>query len=76
MPLIFEEVRLDVGYRLDLLVENKLVIETKSVEGLTDVHMAQILTYLKLGHFRLGLLMNFNVVKLKDGIKSVINSGL
>ena len=76
MPLIFEDVRLDVGYRIDLLVENKLVIEIKSVEGLTDVHLAQTLTYLKLGHYKLGLLMNFNVVKLKDGIKRVINSGM
>jgi len=76
MPIIFEEVSLDVGYRIDILVENKLVIEMKSVEELTDVHLAQTLTYLKLGHFKLGLLMNFNVVKLKDGIKRVINSSM
>lgn len=76
MPLIFEDVRLDVGYRIDLLVENKLVIEIKSVEALTDVHLAQTLTYLKLGHYKLGLLMNFNVAKLKEGIKRVINSGM
>jgi GxxExxY protein len=73
MPLIFEEVRLDCGYRIDLLVENKLVIEIKSVEATTDVHMAQTLTYLKLGNYKLGLLINFNVVKLKDGIRRVIN---
>ncbi|OOQ58624.1 GxxExxY protein [Mucilaginibacter pedocola] len=73
LPIIFEEVRLDVGYRLDLLIENKLVIELKSVEALNDVHTAQTLTYLKLGDYKLGILMNFNVVKLKDGIKRVAN---
>ena len=76
MPLIFEEVRLDCGYRIDILIDNKLVIEIKSVEATTDVHMAQTLTYLKLGNYKLGLLINFNVVKLKDGIKRVINGTL
>lgn len=76
MPLFFEDVKMDCGYRIDLLVENKLVIEVKSVEGLNDIHLAQILTYLKIGNFKLGLLMNFNVVKLKDGIKRVINGTL
>lgn len=76
MPLIFEEVKLDCGYRIDLLVERKLVIEIKSVEALNDVHLAQTLTYLKLGNYKLGLLINFNVVKLKDGIKRVINGYL
>lgn len=76
MPLIFEEVKLDCGYRIDLLVENKLVIELKSVEALTDVHLAQTLTYMKLGDFKLGLLINFNVAKLKDGIRRVINGTL
>jgi len=74
MPLIFEEVKLDCGYRIDLLVENKVVIELKAVEALNDVHLAQILTYLKLGNFKLGLLINFNVSLLKNGIKRVINS--
>lgn len=73
MPLIFEDVKLDCGYRIDLVVENKLVIEVKSVEAINDVHMAQILTYLKLGNYKLGLLMNFHVARLKDGIKRVIN---
>ena len=73
MPLIYEEVKLDCGYRIDLLVENKVVIEVKSVEGLNDVHLAQVLTYLKLGDFKLGLLMNFNVAMLRKGIKRVIN---
>ncbi|MES2268718.1 MAG: GxxExxY protein [Bacteroidota bacterium] len=76
MPLIFEEVKLEVGYRIDLLVENKLVIETKCVESLNDIHMAQTLTYMKLGNYKLGLLINFNVVRLKDGIRRVINGAL
>jgi GxxExxY protein len=74
MPLIFEEVKLDCGYRIDLLVENKLVIELKSVDALNDIHLAQTLTYLKLGNYKLGLLINFNVVLLKDGIKRVVNN--
>jgi len=69
MPLVFEGVKLECGYRIDLLVENKIVIEIKSVDALNDIHLAQTLTYLKLGDYKLGLLMNFNVVKLKDGIK-------
>jgi GxxExxY protein len=73
MPLIFEEVKLDCGYRIDLFVENKLVIEIKSVEALNDIHLAQILTYLRLGNCKLGLLINFNVEKLKDGVKRVVN---
>ncbi|MFN3378301.1 MAG: GxxExxY protein [Runella zeae] len=72
MPLVFEEIRLDQGYRLDLLVENKIVVELKSVESLNDLHTAQILTYLKLGNYRLGLLLNFNVKSLKEGIKRLI----
>ena len=76
MPLVFENVKLDCGYRIDLLIENRLVIELKSVEALNDIHLAQTLTYLKLGNYKLGLLINFNVVKLKDGIKRVINGTL
>lgn len=76
MPLIYEEVKLDCGYRLDLLVENKVVLELKSVEALNDVHMAQILTYLKLGDYKLGLLLNFNVALMKNGIRRVINGKL
>lgn len=68
MPLIFEEVRLECGYRIDILVERKLVLELKSVEALNDVHLAQTLTYMKLGNYKLGLLMNFNVTLLKDGL--------
>ena len=73
MPIIYKEVKLDHGYRIDLLVEDNVVIELKSVEALTDVHFAQVLTYLKLGEFKLGLLINFNVKLLKNGIKRIIN---
>jgi GxxExxY protein len=73
MPLIYEEVKLDCGYRIDLFVENEIVLELKAVEFLNDIHLAQILTYLKLANKPTGLLINFNVPKLKDGIKRVYN---
>ncbi|MFD1144476.1 GxxExxY protein [Larkinella insperata] len=73
MPIIYKEVKLDHGYRMDLLVEKKVVIELKTVEELTDVHLAQTLTYLKLGHFHLGLLINFHVTLLKNGVRRVVN---
>lgn len=76
IPLVFEEVKLECGYRIDLVVNHKLVIEIKSVEALNDIHLAQTLTYLKLGNYKLGLLINFNVVKVKDGIRRVINGTL
>lgn len=76
MPLIFEEVKLECGYRIDLLVNQKLVIEVKSVEILNEVHLEQTLTYIRLGDYRLGLLINFNVAGLKDGIRRVINGTL
>jgi len=72
LPLIYNEVHLDVGYRIDLLVEDCIVVEIKSIEALADIHMAQILTYLKLSKCRSGLLANFNVLHLKDGLKRVI----
>jgi len=72
MPLIYDDIKLDIGYRLDLIVENCVIIEVKSVEAFADIHMAQILTYLKLSGCKLGLLANFNVVHLKYGIKRVI----
>ncbi len=72
LPLIYEEVKLDIGYRIDLLVENNLLIELKAVETLNNVHLAQILIYLKLSNIKLGLLINFNVARLKDGIGRVI----
>ncbi|HEY1196115.1 GxxExxY protein [Flavobacterium sp.] len=74
LPLVFEEVKLNCGYRIDLLVENKLLIEIKSVESLTLNHLAQTLTYLKLGNFKLGLLINFNESLLKNGIRRVANN--
>ncbi|NVO08971.1 MAG: GxxExxY protein [Bacteroidales bacterium] len=73
MPIIYKDVKLDHGYRIDLLVNNKVVIEIKTVETFTDVHTAQVLTYLKLGNYKLGLLLNFYVTTLKNGIKRVIN---
>jgi GxxExxY protein len=76
MPLVFEEVRLECGYRLDLVVNKKVVVELKSVEALSEVHFAQTLTYLRLGEYKLGLLINFNVPRLKDGIRRVINGQL
>jgi len=76
MPLHFEKIQLEIGYRIDLLVENKLVIEVKSVEALHDIHLAQVLTYMKLGDYKLGLLINFNVTLLKHGIRRVIDGKL
>lgn len=69
LPLIYKEIKLEQGYRIDLLIENKLVIELKTVESFTDVHFAQILTYMKLGNYSTGLLINFNTKMLKQGIK-------
>jgi GxxExxY protein len=76
LPLIYEDVKLEVGYRIDIIVENKFIIEVKSVEALNDVHMAQILTYLKLANCKLGFLINFNVLLIKNGIRRVINGTL
>jgi GxxExxY protein len=72
MPIVYEEVKLDAGYRIDILVENSIVVEIKAVEEIHPVHLAQILTYLKLSGNRLGLLVNFNVGLLKNGIKRVV----
>jgi GxxExxY protein len=72
MPLVYEEKKLDLGYRIDLLIEDKVVIEVKSVDALNPVHLAQLMTYLKLSKCRIGYLINFNVKSLKDGIKRVI----
>jgi GxxExxY protein len=76
LPLVYEDVKLEVGYRIDLLIENKFIVEVKAVENLTDVHLAQILTYLKLSDIKLGFLINFNVARLKHGVKRVINGQL
>jgi GxxExxY protein len=72
LPLVYKSVKLDAGYRIDLLVENSIIVEIKSVDTINDVHLAQTLTYMKLSGCKLGLLVNFNVRHLKDGIKRVI----
>ena len=74
LPLIYEEVKLDIGYRIDIIIENKLILEIKSVEVLNDIHFAQLLTYLKLTDCKLGMLINFNVNLIKNGIKRVVNN--
>ena len=76
MPLVYEAVHLECGYRIDLVVENKLVVEVKSVDAVHPIHLAQTLTYLRLGEYKLGLLINFNVELLRDGIKRIINGQL
>jgi GxxExxY protein len=73
MSIVYKDIVLEQGYRMDLLVENKLVIELKTVDTLNDLHLAQLLTYLKFGHFRLGLLINFRVSVLYEGVKRVSN---
>ena len=73
LPLVYKEERLDAGYRLDLIVESKVIIEVKSIEVLNDIHTAQVLTYLKVSGCKVGLLMNFNVLRLVDGLKRLVN---
>lgn len=72
LPVIYDKIKLEAGYRIDLLVNKKVIVELKSVEALNDVHTAQILTYLKLADIKLGLLINFNVKDLKQGIKRYV----
>lgn len=76
MPVVFEGIKLECGYRIDMLVEKKLVLEIKSCDAIHPVFVAQTLTYMKLGDFKLGLLINFNVEVLRDGIRRVINGSL
>lgn len=73
LPLVYKDARLDIGYRLDILVENLVIIEIKSVESITDIHIAQVLTYLKLKNLKLALLINFNSILIKDGIRRLVN---
>ena len=73
LPLVYHSVKLECGYRVDLLVESKLIIEVKAVEVLAEIHFAQVLTYLRLSNLRLALLLNFNVVHMKDGIRRIVN---
>lgn len=72
LPLIYKEIKLEIGYRLDLLVERKIVVEIKVVDAFNDVHLAQMITYLKLSGCKVGLLLNFHVASMKNGIKRVI----
>ena len=74
LPVEYDGVRIDLGYRLDLLVENQIIVELKAVERLTRVHEAQLLSYLKLSGKQIGLLINFNVARLRDGIKRMVNN--
>ena len=73
VPLIFEEIKLECGYRADLVVENKLVIEVKSIEAIGDIHLAQTPTYLRFLNLKLGLVLNFNSILMKNGIRRVVN---
>ena len=73
LPVVYDEVKIDLGYRVDLLVERSVVVELKTVSKLLPVHEAQLLSYLKLGDFRAGLLINFHAARLKDGIKRMVN---
>ncbi|NHZ87166.1 MAG: GxxExxY protein [Planctomycetia bacterium] len=74
VPVVYEGEKLDTGFRIDLLVENKVIVELKAVESLNDIYLAQVLTYLKLSDKKLGLLINFNVTKIVDGVKRVVNN--
>lgn len=74
LPIIYDNVSLDCGYRIDLLVEKKVVIELKSVSSILGIHVAQVHTYLKLGNYKLGLLVNFNEVLLKNGVQRIVNN--
>ena len=73
MPLVYSEVKLECGYRVDIMVERRLILEIKSVEAINEIHLAQVLTYLKLADCRLGLIMNFHVLHLRGGIRRVVN---
>lgn len=74
IPFKYESIHLDVGYRLDLLVDNKVIVEIKSVEALSDVHFKQVMTYLKLANIKLGILVNFNTNRISDSIKRIVNN--
>ena len=74
LPVIYDDIKLDAGYRIDLLVENAVIVELKAVERVLPVHEAQLLSYLKLSRKKLGLLLNFNVVHFKNGIKRIVNN--
>jgi GxxExxY protein len=73
IPLVYEQIHMDCGYRCDLIVENCVIVEVKSVESICDLHKVQLLTYLKITGMKVGLLLNFNTVHLKDGVKRMVN---
>ena len=73
IPVVWEDIYLDIGFRLDLIIENKVIIEIKSVEQISNVHLKQVLTYLRVTDLKVGLLVNFNEALIKNGIKRVIN---
>jgi GxxExxY protein len=73
LPLVYDDIRLEAGYRVDLIINSKVIIEVKSVESLCDIHIAQLLTYLKLSDCKLGLLINFNVLMVKDSFRRIVN---
>jgi GxxExxY protein len=73
LPILYDDIKLESGYRIDLLVENRIIIENKSVDSIEGIHKAQIITYLKLSKMKLGLLINFNVLDLKKGINRFVN---
>jgi GxxExxY protein len=76
LPVVYEGVRMETSYRIDLMIEDKLILELKAVENITDLHLAQLLTYLKLSNCKLGMVINFNVPLFKNGVKRVINGQL
>src|SRR5690625_3350106 len=76
LPVVYKDVKLEAGYRIDILVENKVIVEIKAVDALADIHTAQLLTYLKLKNLKLGLLINFNNVRVIDGVRRILNGYL
>jgi GxxExxY protein len=74
LPVSYDDQKIDLGYRLDLLAEGRVVIEVKAIEKLADIHRAQLLSYLRLGNYRLGYVLNFNVLRMKDGIGRLVNN--
>lgn len=74
VPVVWDEIKLDIGFRTDLIIENKLILEIKSIEKITEVHAKQVMTYLKITNIKLGLLINFNVPLIKFGITRIVNN--
>ena len=74
LPVVYEEVKLEVGYRIDLLIESQIIVELKAIASIAPIHEAQLLSYLKLSNLKIGLLLNFNVKMMKHGIKRIVNN--